>query len=693
MSDHLHQHWRDRGTQSKRQRHSIAGSRRRKRNRCRPAIEAMEDRLLLSTVYWNNAAGGDWDTASNWKGGALPGPGDDVVIDEPGDVIITHTQNITDTINSLTAGNPLTLSSGTLDVVGALGDTATVSLAGGTLAQATVQTGTTIGTVPNTGGTLSGVTLAGTLDARGGGSALLVDQSLTLDDGLVDLGNYGSLTFSGTQALTGTGNVLFTDLITVNGLYVGGTGSVLTIGSGITVGGQSGQINGQNGSFINDGTIDADESGGGIKLAGAWSNSSSGELEATGGDTLDLTGNWTSGGSVSAGGDSILTIAGTWNNTGTISATSSSVYLGGSFTLADLGAFTRSGGFVYLDGTLNNAGTTLALDDDTGSWLLDNGTISGGMVTTAGAAVLGTTANESGALDGVTLAGTLDVRGGGSGLLINQSLTLDDGLVDIGNYGSLTFSGNQALTGTGNVLFTDLITVNGLYVSGTGAVLTIGPGITVGGQSGQINGQNGSFVNDGTIDADESGGVIKLAGTWSNPSSGNLEANGGDTLNLTGNWTSGGSVAAGGDSVLTIAGTWNNTGTISATSSSVYLGGSFTLADLGAFTRSGGFVYLDGTLNNAGTTLALDDDTGSWLLDNGTISGGMVTTAGAAVLGTTANEGSRARWCDAGGDARWPRRRQRPVDQPVADPRRRPGRPRRLWLAHLQRHPGARRDR
>ncbi len=66
------------------------------------------------------------------------------------------------------------------------------------------------------------------------------------------------------------------------------------------------------------------------------------------------------------------------------------------------------------------------------------------------------------------------------------------------------------------------------------------------------------------------------------------------------------------------------------------LGGTFALADLGTFNRSGGKVYLgynlSGVLNNAGTTLALDDATGSWVLNGGTIRGGTITTGGSAIL-------------------------------------------------------------
>ncbi len=56
----------------------------------RPLLEPLEVRLAPATINWVNPAGGDWDTASNWQGGVVPGANDDAVINEPGNVTITH---------------------------------------------------------------------------------------------------------------------------------------------------------------------------------------------------------------------------------------------------------------------------------------------------------------------------------------------------------------------------------------------------------------------------------------------------------------------------------------------------------------------------------------------------------------------------------------------------------------------------
>src|SRR5207253_1704917 len=55
----------------------------------RPEVLRLEDRTLPSTVTWINPGSGDWNTASNWSSGAVPGAADDVVINVPG-ITVTH---------------------------------------------------------------------------------------------------------------------------------------------------------------------------------------------------------------------------------------------------------------------------------------------------------------------------------------------------------------------------------------------------------------------------------------------------------------------------------------------------------------------------------------------------------------------------------------------------------------------------
>ena len=113
-------------------------------------------------------------------------------------------------------------------------------------------------------------------------------------------------------------------------------------------------------------------------------------------------------------------------------------------------------------------------------------------------------------LDGVTLAGVLDLTDNyasdTSYMLIRDGLTLQNGTILIGgyDYGVLEFCGDQTLGGCGCVDF-GALTDNTIQSNG---VLTIGPHVTIQGQSGYI-GYNAnvatpassSFINQGTISA------------------------------------------------------------------------------------------------------------------------------------------------------------------------------------------------
>jgi hypothetical protein len=144
--------------------------------------------MLLATVTWINPAGGDWDTPTNWSTQSLPEPNDDVMVNNlnPG-ANVTHSQNVTDTIHSLTASAPITLSRGKLDLsggtstAGVLSDSSFFALAGGTLSLADVQAGTALTASSSPGGTLDRLTLGGTLSVSN--TAITVIGGLTLANG------------------------------------------------------------------------------------------------------------------------------------------------------------------------------------------------------------------------------------------------------------------------------------------------------------------------------------------------------------------------------------------------------------------------------------------------------------------------------------------------------------------------------
>jgi YD repeat-containing protein len=446
--------------------------------------------------------------------------------------------------------------------------------------------------------------------------------------------------------------------------------------------------------LINHGTITADASGSYILIFGTnWTNS--GTVQATASDTVELAGSWTNTGTLAASGGGDLALegtwtnpqpitvsnatadfGGTWTNTGPVTLNTGSISLGGTSNLAADAGFglSGSGGTVSFEGTLNNTGTTLALNDASLTYLLDGGTIDGGTVATSnGATLVGTNhGGQGGTLAGVTLDGTLDLATNiYANLTVTGGLTLD-GTIDIGKadgstLGHLNFVGAQTLGGTGSVLFGTYAwpdgyeqgnQINTAASGGDSGTLTIGPGITIHGSTGVIGYDNGSYlplINHGTISADASGSYILIFGTnWTN--SGTVQATASDEVELAGSWTNTGTLAASGGGDLALEGTWSNpqpitasnatvefggtwtnTGPITVNTGSVHLGGTSILAADAGFGLggSGGTVYFEGSLNNTGTTLALNDPSLTYLLYGGTITGGtMATTNGATLVGT-----------------------------------------------------------
>ncbi len=351
------------------------------------------------------------------------------------------------------------MSGGTLAITAGFSDSSTVALAGGTLACAQVAANTTL---QAGNGTLTGVTLAGTLNFVGQGFPTVNASALTLAGGTINFFWFGaSLDFSGTQTLGGTGTVEFADGGNINAT---GSGGLLTIGSGITVqcigNAQPAFLNAGSSTIDNQGIINANDANAnyGITLesgTGSWKND--GTVEATNGGSLTLTGNWTNNadGSIAVTG-STLNLSGTWSNAGTFTSQgASSVNLGGTFGLANLGNYTRDAAgkdTFNVVGTLNLAGQTLNASAGPGLWKVENGTIENGTI--GGGVTFDTVGTNTSTLQSVTLAGTLNFIGQGIPTVNASALTLAGGTIDFPWFdANLDFSGTQTLGGTGTVEF------------------------------------------------------------------------------------------------------------------------------------------------------------------------------------------------------------------------------------------------
>ena len=613
--------------------------------------------VVSDSVFWVPSTDGAWTDGANWSTGAVPGPDDNAVLDRTGGLTITLGAGV-QAVRSLFCNETLQVA-GDLSVaeIARVGGTLFVQ-SGGSVTGGVLQTagpvvldgGSLVGLQVDPGALDVGVTVGssdtGTLDGvtLNAGLTLLSRARLTVQNGLVLNGEIAlastdfstieslltRLDFSGPQTLSGSGDVVFESIGTANRLRP--TGGALTIGPDVTVRGRAGTVGRSNEVLVNQGVIRAEVPGQTITVTGdGWS--SLGTLEAVLDGNLTLTGtSWVNQGTARVTGGGDLRLAGSWVNQGLVTMTSSNVYLGGNFTLMTLGAFSTNGGSVFVTGTLDNSGGTLALDSSTGSWNLDGGTILGGTVTGSGGAGLDLAFSDSGTLDGVTLDADVDLANRArltvlNGLELNGAITLNS--TEFSTLDSLLtrldFSGPQTLQGSGEVVIVG--SGNGNRVRPTGGALTIAPGITVRGRAGTVGRAGESLVNQGVIRAEASNQTLTVTGTaWTNEAT--IEAVQDGNLTLTGTgWVNDGTVSITGGGNLTLTGSWVNQGTLAMTSSNVFLGGTFTMMSLGTFNYAGGSVSIIGTLDNTGETLALSSSTGSWKLDGGTVLGGTVTGA------------------------------------------------------------------
>ena len=161
-------------------------------------------------------------------------------------------------------------------------------------------------------GTLDGVTVNGVLDVGNSysGAVLTVTNGLVLNGtalvGNPTNSNYGAISFAGSQTLSGNGSVVLGfNASAYNALRVANGGTTLTIGSGMTVRGKTGQIGyaaspwggATNVAVVNQGTISADVSGGTITI-NAQPFSNLGLAQALNGGTLKLNNSWSNSGTL-----------------------------------------------------------------------------------------------------------------------------------------------------------------------------------------------------------------------------------------------------------------------------------------------------------------------------------------------------------------------------------------------------------
>jgi hypothetical protein len=190
---------------------------------------------------------------------------------------------------------------------------------------------------------------------------------------------------------------------------------------------------------------------------------------------------------------------------------------------------------------------------------------------------------STGALQDVTLAGTLNVNGWNVDVA-GSGLTLANGTINIGGR-DLNFSGTQTLGVSPGDNGTVSMTSNsgGIQVTSSTGLLTIAPGITISADGGTITSGTANLDNQGTIDCTGNEGLT-VEGNWSND--GVVEATSG-TLTLAGTWTNNadGKIVDTA-SITNFTGIWNNEGTITSSGAATVGGGVTSPSPTWAHTRA-----------------------------------------------------------------------------------------------------------
>jgi large repetitive protein len=501
---------------------------------------------------WTNAAGGAWETGTNWSTNAPPTSGQNACITMAlsAPVVLTSSP----TVAGLTLGGSSGAAeleangSQTLTLGGSstIADTGTLTNTNGTLKLQLT------GTLTNDGSILpasSGLHLVGNLTNAADGLILSTSGGVYVDNSGT-LTNNGELSLSGNAVLQepvngGTGAMV------VNGGTIEDTStSASSIGAGATFEDTSGSTTGTP-IQINGGTLDL-EGPGRASFQMVATSTLTGTIAAA--QTVILDGNISTTGSLTNNGTLTgfqgpkLTIPGgdTLTNDGLISLPGVSLNLSGDVHNAASGVIRISGSTFSLDGTtahtltndgsivvgpnsqLTTTGTLGTLDNDGGT-ISNGGTVtlspSGGTFVEGGGA-------ETGNLVAINAPSALQLTGGGaSGFQLNGGASLSgdiaagqvvqDGTVNAtGSFtnngtmfprgGKMTLPSGDTLTNHGLIAGSGSLTLDGSLTNAADGVINMQQVI-------DLTGSNETITNNGTMYMPCCGGVhLDNSGTSSN---------------------------------------------------------------------------------------------------------------------------------------------------------------------------------
>jgi len=610
----------------------------------------------MASITWNNTSS-NWMTASDWSGGVLPGSGDSVSFAGTGTYICTLYNPVAIANLSLNDAGAQLYDAGRLTVSG------TTSLAAGTLAleYGTLAGGTlalTGGTLQSNGGTLAGVSVQGSLTLSAPLASLYVTGGLTMSGSggssfgaLSVSGQYDAVDFVGSQSVVNAYVTLGAQAagpnqggpaaLDVETAYGATAGSTLTLASSVWLAGIGTQavvnIGGSAptpfvSTLLGQGIITETNAGGTLDVTGSGNFINQGVIGVSNGGTLEIA-------------------CGGFSNTGTITVSNATLDFGGTYAsarLSSLGKYTLTSATVRLDGTVQNAGSTLTIGAGSALGPLElAGTIAGGTVVDTGGGL--NLSAGTGVLAGVTYQGSLTLAAGAA-LTLEQNTTLSGPVSVTGAGAALQLEGQTTLNATsialGSATGVASIATTDPWLASAATTATLGPALVItqagahaaliaSGQTPVFGyGLSDTLILQGTINAGVAGGNFSLGGPGSIINQGKISVTNGDTLVVgAATFSNTGTIAVGAGATAILGGpanifgvspAWTNSGVIAVNGGSLVLSGAVHTAQLGSITSTGGSISVTGTLQNAGSTLSLGSTLPGFSLA-GTITGGTIS--------------------------------------------------------------------
>ncbi|MGA2706089.1 MAG: hypothetical protein ABSH35_34040, partial [Isosphaeraceae bacterium] len=356
-----------------------------------------------------------------------------------------------------------------------------------------------------------------TLSIQGSQNLYIYGSSIA-NAGQIQAGNDVDILLVGSGApfnLTGGGTVG----LGASNSYIGGHyGTETLVNQGNTIEGQ-GSIK-YLGSFQNQGTVNANVSGGTLEI-NEVTTTNTGTLQATGGGTLFINSSTVNnaGGTISAGPSSTVSFYGATINGGNLTSVGSGVIQGlfndtlNGVTITSGTTYSLNNNNTYLTGDLTNKGTIIVGNSSNSSALLAD--INNGTINLSGGGTI--TLNNAGSiLGGVNGTETL-IQGQGSiktlGSFQNQATVnanVSGGTLEINTINNVTNTGTLMATGGGTLY------INSSTVNNAGGTISAGPSSTVTFTGATINGGNLTSVGSGVIQGlfnDTLNGVTITSGT------------------------------------------------------------------------------------------------------------------------------------------------------------------------------------